>query len=98
MRRTGITTRGGDESLVVELDETYEAGSKVTATSHVVEEFTATADGVTHRLVISDVQVPGALGFFYGKFGGRNVGRGFLEATKGHLEASPRVTVRSDRG
>lgn len=90
MRRTEITRRDADDGLVVELDETYEAKSKVTATSHVVEEFTATPDGVTHRLVISDVHAPGALGFLYRKLGSRNVGRGFLEVTKGHLEASPR--------
>lgn len=85
MKRTNITSRPGPAGLVVELDETYEAGSKVTTTSHFRDEFTSRGSGVTHRLVISDVEAPGFLGFFYRRFGGKKMGNAFLKAYEDHL-------------
>ncbi len=80
MKRTNITRSTAAGSVVVELDEEYKAGSRVTATSHFRDEFTATGDGVTHRLVISDVDAPGLLGFLYRTFGSSNTGNAMLKA------------------
>ena len=82
MHRTNITKRIEAESVVVELDERYEAGSKVTATAHFSDSFTATDTGVVHRLVISDIEAPGFLGFFYRRFGSSKIGNAFLAAHK----------------
>jgi hypothetical protein len=86
MTRTNITKTVEPERVVVELDERYEAGSKVTATSHFSDEFIATDGGVTHRLVISDVAAPGFLGFFYQRFGSSKTGSAFLAAYKTYFE------------
>ncbi len=87
MKRTNISKRIEAESVVVEFDEKYEAGSKVAATSHFAEEFTASDTGVTYRLVMSDVEAPGFLGFFYRKLGSSNIGNAFLAAYKTHFES-----------
>ena len=86
MTRTSITKAVEAERVVVELDERYEAGSKVTTTSHFSDEFIATDGGVTHRLVISDVAAPGFLGAFYQRFGSSKTGRAFLAAYKAYFE------------
>ena len=88
MRRSGITVRIEPESVTVELDEDYQAGSKVKARSHFLDEFTASAGGVDHRITISDVEAPGLLGFFYRTFGSSNIGRAFLQSHKASLEES----------
>ena len=62
------------ESVTVELDEDYQAGSKVKARSHFLDEFTASAGVIDHRITISDVEAPGLLGFFYRTFGSSNIG------------------------
>ena len=86
MKRTNISKRIEAESVVVEFDEVYEAGSRVTVTSHFSEEFTTGATGVTYRIVISDVEAPGVLGFFYRKFGSSKMGNAFLTAYKTYFE------------
>lgn len=86
MTRTIITKRIDVESLVVEFDEVYEAGSKVTAMSHFIDEFTTSDTGVMHRTVISDVKAPGLLGFFYRRFGGPKMGKAFLRAYATYFE------------
>ena len=86
MTRTNITKRIDDESVVVEFDEAYEAGSKVTVTSHFTDEFTTSGTGVTHRTVISDVMAPGFLGFFYRRFGSSKMGNAFLKAYTTYFE------------
>lgn len=52
MKRTNITKRAEADRVVVEFDEVYEAGSKVTVTSHFSNEFTADGNGITHQMVI----------------------------------------------
>jgi len=89
MKRTNISRQVGGESVVVEFDEEYEAGSRMTTTSHVRHEFTATDHGVDHQLVMSDVEASGLLGFFYRTFGKANTGNAFLTAFKDQLEAKP---------
>ncbi len=87
MKRTNISKRIEADSVVVEFDEQYEAGTKVTATSHFADEFTASDTGVSYRLVMSDVEAPGFLGFFYRKLGSSNIGNAFLAAYKTHFES-----------
>ncbi|NNJ48555.1 MAG: hypothetical protein HKP18_12080 [Acidimicrobiia bacterium] len=89
MRRTNIAGTIAAERVLVELDEVYEAGSTVTASSHFVDEFVANASGVTHRLVISGITAPGLLGFFYRKFGSSKTGNAFLAAYRAYLETAP---------
>jgi hypothetical protein len=86
MTRSNISRRIEAECVVVEFDERYEAGSTVTATSHFTHAFSAGDTGVTHRLVISDVEAPGFLGFFYRNFGSSKTGSAFLAAHKTYFE------------
>jgi hypothetical protein len=86
MKRTNITKRIEAERVVVAFDEEYQAGSKVTTTSHFVDEFTTSEAGVKHRAVISDVEAPGLLRFFYRRFGSSNTGNAFLESYKTYFE------------
>lgn len=88
MTRTNITVISEGEALVLEFDEKYEARSKVTATSHFRHAFTATERGLAHRLVISDVEATGLLGFFYRRFGSSRMGNAFLKAYKERMEAA----------
>ena len=86
MRRTNITKRIEADEVVVEFDEQYDAGSKVSTTSHFSDQFTTSDRGVTHRLVITDVEAPGFLGFLYRKFGSSKIGRALLAANKAYFE------------
>ena len=60
MKRTNISKHVEAYGVVVNFDESYEAGSKVTTTSHFTEEFTADDTGVKYRLVMSNVEAPGS--------------------------------------
>ena len=86
MKRTNIAKSVEADRVVVNFDESYEAGSKVTATTHFSEEFATVDTGVTYRLVMSDVEAPGFLGFFYQRFGSSKTGNAFLTAHKAHFE------------
>lgn len=86
MKRTNIGRRIENDGLVVEFDEEYQAGSKLTVTSHFLEEFVPSATGVTLRLVVRDVEAPGFLGFFYKRFGGSKMGNALLAAHKAFFE------------
>ena len=86
MKRTNISKRIEAESVVVEFDEEYQAGSKVTTNSHFLDEFTTSDTGVKHRTVMSGVEAPGLLGFFYRKFGSSNIGNAFLTSYKAYFE------------
>ena len=86
MKRTSISKRIETESVIVEFDEEYQAGSKVTTKSHFLDEFTTSDTGVKHRTVISGVEAPGVLGFFYRRLGSSNIGNAFLAAYKACFE------------
>lgn len=88
MRRHNIVTRVDDDSVSVEFDEEYQAGSKVTVNSHSIHQFVTADHGVTHQLVVRDVAAAGVLGFFYRKFGSSKMGKALLTAEKAHLEES----------
>jgi hypothetical protein len=80
MKRTNITKRYEPDSVVVEFDEEYVAGSRVTATSHFHHQFTPGDTKVLHRIVISNVAASGFLGFLYKRFGSSRMGKAFLTA------------------
>ena len=87
MKRTNISKLIEAERAVVEFDEEYQAGSKITAKSHFLDEFTTSDTGVKYHTIISKVEAPGFLGFFYRKFGGSNTGNAFLQTYKTYFES-----------
>ncbi len=95
MKRTNISKRAEEERVVMEFDETYEAGSKFTATSHFTDEFTANDTGVTHHFVMSDVKASGFVGFFYRKLGSAKMGKAFLSAYRTHFEKTEGLSQNS---
>ncbi len=86
MKRTNISKRIEAESVVVEFDEEYQAGSMVTTTSHFLDEFTTSGAGVRHHIVISGLEAPGLMGFFYRNFGKSSTGNAFLQSYKTYFE------------
>jgi len=86
MKRTNISKHIEADSVVVEFDEKYQAGSKVTTKSHFLDEFTTSDTGVKYHTVMSGVEAPGLLGFFYRKFGSSNTGNAFLTSYKAYFE------------
>ena len=86
MKRTNITKLIEAESVIMEFDEEYQAGSMVTTNSHFLDEFTISDAGVTHRTIMSDVKASGLMGFFYRIFGKSNTGNAFLKAYKTYFE------------
>ena len=86
MKRTNITVRSETDMVVVELDEEYKAGSMVTTKAHFRDEFTVDGTGVAHRTVISGLEAPGFLGFFYRTLGSSSIGNAFLKSTRSFLE------------
>jgi hypothetical protein len=85
-KRTNISKHLETDSVIVEFDEEYQAGSKVTAKTHFLDEFMTSDNGVKHRTIMSDVKAPGFLGFFYRTFGSSNMGKAVLKAYKIYLE------------
>ena len=90
MNRTNISVRVEAETVSIELDEEYQAGSKITTRSHFLDEFTTSGTGVNHRLVISDVEASGFLGFFYRRFGSSKMGKAFLTAYRTYFDTRTR--------
>ena len=82
MTRTKITKHIEVDRVVLEFDEEYQAGSLVTAKSHTMSQFTTGDAGVRNSIVISRVEAPGLLGFFYRTFGGSRIGRALLNSNK----------------
>lgn len=71
----------------MEFDEEYRGKRFITANSHILHQFTAKDGAVDHRIVISEVEAPGFLGFFYRKFGSSNIGNALLRSYKTFLES-----------
>ena len=86
MKRTNISKRLEADSVVVEFDEEYQAGSMATVKSHILDEFTTSDAGVMHRTVISGVEAPGFLGYFYRIFGKSRIGKALLKSYKTYFE------------
>ncbi len=88
MRRSNLTKRIKSGQLTVDFDEVYEAGSRITISSRFHDEFATSENGVTYRLVISDVQASGLGGFLYRRFGSSKIGKSLLAATRARFEDS----------
>ncbi len=86
MKRTNISKHIENESVIVELDEEYQAGSMTTTKSHILDEFTTSGKIVKHRVVITNVEASGLLGFFYRNFGKSNTGGAYLNSYKTYFE------------
>lgn len=87
MKRTGIEVQIEADRVLMQYDEVYEAGSLVTASSHIVDEFRALDGGVEQRMTISAVRAPGFVGFFYRHLGSSNIGKALLRSSKTYLES-----------
>lgn len=86
MKRTNISKRVEADSVVMEYDEEYEAGSKITTNTHFLDEFTASGNGVKHHTVMSGVEASGVLGFFYKNLAKSSIGGAFLSSYKTYFE------------
>jgi hypothetical protein len=86
MTRTNLAKRIGPDSNAVESDEVYQAGGLLTVKSHYLDEFTARDTGVAHHTVISNLEAPGLLGFFYRVFGKTKTGNALLASYKTYFE------------
>lgn len=87
MKRSNISKRIDAECVALEFDEEYQAGTKVTAKSHILDEFMESQNGINHQMVISSVEAPGLLGFFYRNFGKSSTGNAFLASYKNYFES-----------
>ncbi len=87
MKRTNISKLIDVESVIVEYDEEYQAGS-MTVKSHYFDEFTTSDGGVKHRTVMSDVEASGFMGFFYRNFGKNSIGKASLDSYKNYFETN----------
>jgi len=86
MKRTNISKTIEAERVVVEFDEEYQTGSKITTKSHFLNEFKVSDAGIKHRTIISNVVALGLLGFFYRHFGKSNIGKAVLNSYKTYFE------------
>ena len=73
-------------TTIIEFDEEYQAGNKITTTSHHLEEYTLNGSKINYHLIISDVKASGFLGFFYRIFGKKNIGNAILKSHKTYFE------------
>ena len=86
MKRTNISKLIESESIVIEFDEEYQAWKMVTVKAHYLDEFTKSQEGVKHRIVISNLETTGLMGFLYKTFGKSNMGNAFLASYKTYFE------------
>ncbi len=86
MRRTNISIVSEEAKININFDEEYKAGKTITTTSHFLEEFIVKDNNVIQRVIISYLEAPGFMGFFYRNFGSNNIGNAFLESYKKHFE------------
>ena len=86
MKRTNISKQIKDDSVIVEFDEEYQAGSMITASSHFCDTFLTSDNGVSQKIVISEVTAPGFAGFFYRKFGSSNIGNAVMKSYQKYFE------------
>ncbi len=87
MIRSNITQHKTPSEFTVDFDEAYQAGSLMMTQSRHTNIFSSTTNGVTHKLIISNVSANGILGWLYRTFGASNIGKAILAATKTHLES-----------
>ncbi len=86
MKRNNISKTIDTDRLIVEFDEEYQAGSMGTVKTHYQNEFRTRDPGIEHRTVLSGVEAPGLLGFFYRTFGKSNTGNAVLKSYQAYFE------------
>lgn len=86
MKRINISVESIQDKITIEFDEEYQAGKTITTNSHFLHEFKTEGNNVNHSIVISSLEAPGIMGFFYRNFGSKNIGNAFLDAHKRYLE------------
>jgi hypothetical protein len=86
MKRSNITLIIEKGKVIIDLDEEYQAGKMLTTRAHFQSLFTVQESDINHRLIISDLQSPGFLGFFNKKFANDRMGKAFLHAHKKYME------------
>lgn len=94
MMRKNISQAIDVDRVIVEFDEEYQTGSIGTVKSHYFEEFNRSDTGVVYRSVISAVEAPGILGFFYRTFGKSSTGNAVLNSYKTHFENLKKLNNR----
>ena len=87
MSRSHISVRAEAERIIADFDEDYRAG-KMNFTSHHHLEFTAQDNGVHLRVVLSDLDAPGLMGFFYRRLGRRSMRKAFVQSHRDYFERS----------
>lgn len=80
MKRTNIKKQLNSTQIVIEFDELYQARKMITTKSHFLHEFKVSDIGVKHHIIISNMEAPGFLGFFYRNLGKSSIGKAFLNA------------------
>lgn len=87
MIRSHISRAEAANTITVEFDETYEAGSMMVTKSHHKHVFTGEGEQLAHQLSIGNVSASGFMGWLYRTFGAGNIGKAIMAATKAHLES-----------
>lgn len=87
MKRTNISKKDTDNSLIIEFDEEYQTVKGIKVISHTVNTFESDNHNVNHHLVISDVSADGLLGFLYRQFGKSSIGVATLNSYKTFFES-----------
>lgn len=70
--------------MIIEFDEEYQT-KLITVKTHYKNDFIASKDKVIHRVILSEVESQGFLGFLYKRFGKFNIGDGVLKWYKTHV-------------
>ena len=87
MKRNQISMVVKEDSLVLEFDEEYQAGSLGTVKTHYYNEFKKSGLGVELQIVLNIIEAPGLMGFFYRTFGKSSTGNAVLKSNKTYFEA-----------
>lgn len=82
MKRNNISKVVEADRLLVEFDEEYQAGSMGPVKTHYHHEFKTKGSGVEQRTVLSIVEAPGLMGFFYRTFAKSSIGNAVLNSYK----------------
>jgi hypothetical protein len=86
MKRKYISKTIHADQVIVEFDEDYQAGLIGTVKSHYYIEFKKRDAGVEVRVILSNIEAPGILGFFYRTFGKSSIGNAVLSSYKTYFE------------
>ena len=96
MKRTEIKKIVEPNRVVFEFNEEYHAGRMITTNSHHSNEFSVSEKGVQQRLIISEVDAHGILGFFYRIFGSKSIGNGILDSFNHYIDSTKDTNAISE--